>query len=375
MTSTPEDVVNEVAKDAARFLQQYAKGYGAGAFATPTAKELATKPGMIVGWDGNGGERTLAVVKQLSRDSARKDFTGRPFLLPKGATVVTHIARTPGARIPDFSQFDYVMGYVEDSELVTGLTEQGRPVKTWRITAASEVIGVWARPGEVDRLEAADAQTITHLPWLTVPAETRQAITREVSAVSQWHDDFPYYSDGSWSAVSLRGFKRDDPRWGIKPTEMPKQWQTEHREALAYQCDWTVLADRTPAIRSFVESVPGWGGLERVRLLRMEGRGGKGGKLGRHTDIGDKAAGTRDGQIVRFHMPVVTDPAIKMHAWDLWGIHRAVHLEPWNLYYLDARKPHAVVNPTGVDRVHLVIDVVVDEIVRGQIAGSTACFA
>jgi len=362
----------ETARDTARFLQQYSKRYAAGAFATPTAKELAAKPEMVRDWQA-GEHRTVAIVKRLTRDSKRKNFTGREFLLPKGATVVTHLARTPGAPIPDLDRFDYVMGYVEDTELAAGLASQGRPVKTWRISSASEIIGVWSRPGDVDTIGAADVMTVASIPGFRVRPFDRAMILAELEVVDQWHDDFPYYSDGSWSAVSLRGFKRDDPRWGIKPSEMPRQWQSENREAMRYRCEWTDLTLNTPTIRGLVESVPWWGQLERVRLLQMAGRDGKGGKLGRHTDITDRNAGTRNGQIVRFHIPLVTDPAIKMHSWDLTGRERTTHLKPWNCYYLDARKPHAVTNPTGVDRVHLVVDVVSSPAVRSQIAAATPC--
>lgn len=362
----------ENSRDTARFLQQYSKRYAAGAFATPTAKELYASPGVVRDWRA-GDHRTVAIVKVLGRDSARKDFTGREVILPKGANVVTHVARTPGAPIPDFDRFDYVMGYVEDSELAAGLAAQGRPIKAWRITAASEVIAIWSRPGDVDTVAAADLMTVTNFPGFKVRKFERKMILTELAMVDQWHDDFPYYSDGSWSAVSLRGFKRDDPRWGIKPSEMPRSWQSEHPEAMRYRCDWTDLSINTPFIKELVESVPWWRKLERVRLLRMAGRDGKGGKLGRHTDITDRNAGTRDGQIVRFHIPLITDPAIKMHSWDLSGQERATHLEPWSCYYLDARKPHAVVNPTGVDRIHLVVDVVSDLGVRAQIAESTPC--
>jgi len=366
------DQRTETAREQARFLQQYAKRYAAGAFATPTAKEIHNTPGMVRDWRA-GDHRTLGIVKVLSRDSKRRDFTGREFTLAKGATVITHLARTPGAPVPDLDRFDYVMGYIEDHELAAALASQGRPIKTWRITSASEVIAVWSRPGDVDTPAPADLMTVTSLPGFKVKAFERRVILDELKSVHQWHDDFPYYSDGSWSAVSLRGFKRDDPRWGIKPSEMPRSWQIEHRDAMSYRCEWTTLADDTPFIRELVESVPWWRNLERVRLLQMAGRGGKGGKLGRHTDITDRNAGTRDGQIVRFHVPLITHPDIRMHSWDLSGRERATHLEPWKCYYLDARKPHAVTNPTGVDRVHLVVDVVSSPEVRAHIADSIPC--
>jgi Aspartyl/Asparaginyl beta-hydroxylase len=218
---------------------------------------------------------------------------------------------------------------------------------------------------------AHDLLMVGHIPEVRVPPDAIGGILEEVAAVTAWHDDFPFYSDGSWSAVSLRGFRPDDPQWGIKPAEMPRAWREQHPEALDYACDWTTLAQRTPALRQLVEGVTWWGGLERVRLLRMAGRGGRGGVLARHTDVTDKAAGTRDGQVVRFHVPLVTDPRIVMHTWELDGTRLVTHLPAWSCWYLDARKPHAVLNPTGTDRVHLVVDVVADAAVREHLGEAT----
>jgi hypothetical protein len=211
--------------------------------------------------------------------------------------------------------------------------------------------------------------TVGRVP-VSIPDALRSQIVSEIQPLTGWDDDYPFYSDGSWSALSLRGFYRDDPTKGVKPSEMPKAWKAENPGDLALECGWTRLADSCPSIVSLIESVSWWGNLERVRLLRMEGRGGKGGALKRHTDITDRAAGTRDGQIARFHIALQTHPDIKMTAWTLDGTPTPIHLAPWDCWYLDQRKPHAVVNPTGVDRVHLVIDVKSDETVREQIASA-----
>lgn len=352
---------------AANFLQRYAKQYSAGAFATPTAKELAAAPDSVRDWQTDSG-RTVAVVKTLNRDSNRRDWTGRIFTMPARARVVTHLARDAAAAVPDMSEFDYISAYREDHALADGLESQRRVPIATRITAASEIITVWGPPGSRSaHYPPYDTATVTRIPF-DVPARTRKAVLAELSGVQSWHDDYPFYSDGSWSAVSLRGFWPDDPTRGVKPTEMPKVWREEHRAELHNRCDWTVLADRCPAMRELVESVSWWGRLERVRLLQMAGRGGRGGKLGRHTDITDRDGGTRDGQVVRFHLPLVTDPKIVMRSWDLTGSQSATHLPAWTLWYLDARKPHAVTNPTGVDRVHLVADVVCDADVRQRIS-------
>jgi hypothetical protein len=348
--------------DAARFLAGYAKHYGAGAFATPPAKELASGGWTVNEW-ADDGHRTVIASKRLARDSIRRDFTGRPFTLGAGQLVATHLARTAGAPIPPLGAYDTVFAYPEDREVTDALARQGRTRMAVQVTAAAQIVAAWGKVGE-RRYSPADLTTVARLP---VEVPDRGAMAAEVEAISTWHDDFPYYSDGSWSAVSLRGFRRDDPTWGIKPAEMPKKWQAQHAESLGWECQWTVLADRTPALVAWVESVPWWAGLERVRLLRMEGA--RQGHLARHSDVTDRAAGTRDGQIARFHLPIITDPRVTMHNWDLDGRRISTHLPPWTLWYLDTRKPHAVDNPSDVNRVHLVVDVVVDKGVREALGG------
>lgn len=356
---------------AARFMNNYARQYSAGAFATPTAREIANlmRPaGHSTTWLAwRGG---CAAVKHLTRDSKRKDFTGREYTLPAQTSVITHLACEPGVRLPDLSPFSTVYAYVEDEWVTHQLhTIQHREVRAVRVSAASEIIAAYGREGTGGYYPGWDTATIRQIPLDVSPA-LQSRIRSEAAGLDGWLDDFPFYSDGSWAALNLRGFKPEDPSWGIKPAEMSKAWWAEHPEAKSLTvCDWTVLAQRCPATRALVESVRWWGRLERVRFLRMAGRGGKGGRLSRHTDITDRAAGTQDGQITRFHIPLITHPDITMSAWNLSGRHAAVHLREWSCYYLDARKPHAVHNPTGVDRIHLVVDVVADQHVRDAILG------
>lgn len=368
------------AREAARFLASYAKHYHAGAFATPTRKEIEAHPAALHTWQhppaqpGGPPRATVAWGRTLARPSARTHFTGQPLLLPAGARVITHLARDPGAPLPDLSGWDYLFAYQEDTDLAAQLGRAGWVLIGMRVTAASELIGVWAQPGASTPVAYPphEQATMLRLPGLQLTPEVTRRALAEVAAVDAWHDDFPFYSDGSWSAVSLRGYRPDDPRWGIKPAEMPRAWKAEHPGALAYQCDWTVLAAETPTLRTLIESVDWWGRLERVRLLRMDGRGGKGGRLSRHTDITDRSAGLADGKIARFHIPLVTAPTIRMHVWELDGRERVAHLPAWSVWYLDARKPHAVVNPTGVNRVHLVADVIADARVRAAITAAMA---
>lgn len=354
------------ARDAARFMGSYSRRFAAGAFATPTAAEIQTLMDQGDGWHRWPG--VAAASRQLLRDSNRLDFTGRSFQLLRGSRVISHLAAEPDATLPDLDAFDWIFGYVEDANVTAQLAAQGREVRAVRVSAASEILACWGRPGTAYDYPAVDAATLARIP-LTVLQPLRDRVVAEVQAIGGWHDDFPYYSDGSWAALSLRGFNPADPTWGVKPAEMSKSWWAEHPDAVQYdRCDWTVLAEKCPATVELVQSVSWWGGLERVRLLRMAGRDGKGGALSRHTDVTDRAAGTRDGQIVRFHIPLITHPKITMSAWNLAGRRTDRHLPAWSMWYLDARKPHAVDNRAGIDRIHLVVDVVADEATRLQIA-------
>lgn len=358
--------------EGARFMASYAKRYSAGAFAMPTRKDIEKMQGKGEWFESDG---VYAAHKRLSRPSIRRDYTGREYTLPANTTVITHLAAEPDAALPDLGWADTVYSYIEDSNVTEQLRLQGRRTKAMRVSAASELIGAWGAVGGYDGWSYGPDETATIVRvgpenGEVAPPSIKRQILGEIDGLTGWLDDFPFYSDGSWSALSLRGFKPSDPQWGIKPSEMSKAWWAEHPDAAQYRnCDWTVLADRCPATTKFVQWLFGGRQLERVRLLQMAGRGGKGGKLSRHTDVTDKAAGVRDGKIARFHIPLITDPRITMSGWNLDGRSAQVHLEPWKVWYLDARKPHAVSNPTGVDRIHLVVDVVSDAPVREMIAG------
>jgi len=347
--------------EVARFMGQYAKNYAAGAFATPTKKELEENPHTISQWPG-----FVAIGKNYDRPSRRIDFTGRTYTIE--GVVATHTARADGAEIPSFRGHDYVFAYLDDLELCDAIRKQKYELVAARVSSSSELIGCFSAYGEAHQYQAHELATVQHVH---VPMDDRDrlVIEDEVRAIDGYADHWPLYSDGSWGALCLKGFYPEDPSSDMKPAEMPREWRESHKEDLLRTCEWTTLATDLPYLTDWIMNVEWWPNVERVRLLQMAGRGGKGGALKRHTDIGDKAMGTEDGQIARFHIPIVTDPRIKMHSWDLTGVEIETHLQKWHCYYLDARKPHAVTNPTGVDRVHLVVDVVADEKVREIISG------
>lgn len=345
--------------DVARRLANYSRNYSAGAFATPTKKDLEQHPEVIRMFS----DGSVAIVRTLHSNSRRRDYTGAITPIPAGAVVVDHLLLGDGE--PDLSFCDYINGYVEDRHLVAHIEGNGFRRLATRISAASEIIGLWWR-GEERHPAPHDITTAAEVPS-PFSTDDITTISRSMKDLGGWYDDFPYYSDGSWSALSLRGYREDDPRWGIKPAEMPKRWKEEHPEALSYTITWTTLVQAMPLIRERLE--PMWPNLERVRLLRMSARAG-GAHLSRHTDITDRNQGTRDGQVARFHIPLVTHPAATMTTWNLDGQPTKIHLKHGHCYYLDARKPHAVENASPIDRIHLVVDVLCDEQVRSVIGAA-----
>ena len=90
-----------------------------------------------------------------------------------------------------------------------------------------------------------------------------------------------------------------------------------------------------------------------VRLLAL----GPGATIAEHRDY---RLGFDDGE-VRLHIPVVTDPAVEFY---LDGCR--VDLVPGECWYLNLNLPHRVVNGSSIRRVHLVVDCVVDDWLRGQ---------
>lgn len=341
---------------AARILNRYARSYHAGAFATPTASDMTTIMAKG-GWHEYPG--VWFVSAWAKRETARTDWTGRQYTIPTGTQVISHIAAEHGAKLPDLSGYGRIYAYAEDKTISSQLTEQGREVCGVRVTPASEIINCWGRDGSGHRYPSWDNATVTQI-FHNAPGDFKGAVS-EASQVGGWFDDYPLYSDGSWSAVSLRGFYAD-PSLGVKPSEMDRKWKAAHADDLSRVCGWTDLAADCPKLVGMVnEGFPG-ARLERVRLLRMAPpKPGKVSKLARHTDITDKAAGTADGQIMRFHIPLITHPSSVMTAWNLSGRRTAVHLGAGSMWYLDARKPHAVQHAGPSERIHLVIDVVADK--------------
>lgn len=149
--------------------------------------------------------------------------------------------------------------------------------------------------------------------------------------------------EGDWSGISLRSI-------GGRPDTLYPD------PAAADPYAVTPILARLPALRAAVErfACP----LLAVRLLRL----GPGAAIGEHRDY---RLGHEDGE-VRVHVPLTTSDAVEFV---LAGTR--VEMQPGEAWYLDFNEPHAVANRGSADRVHLVIDCVVDEWLDAQLSCAT----
>ena len=139
--------------------------------------------------------------------------------------------------------------------------------------------------------------------------------------------------EGDWSGVALRSVGGQAMQLYPDPTATERFADTEtlgrcpyYREVLAaFQCP-----------------------LTSVRLLRLRA----GSSIAEHRDY---RLGYEDGE-VRLHVPIVTDPGV---AFFLAG--ERVPMAAGECWYLNVNLPHRVENRSRIDRIHLVIDCVVNE--------------
>lgn len=99
--------------------------------------------------------------------------------------------------------------------------------------------------------------------------------------------------------------------------------------------------------------------LENARLLKLHA----GSSIREHSD---HTLGYADG-LVRLHVPIVTNADVAFY---LDG--ERIPMGEGECWYLDLNRPHRVDNRSAVDRVHLVIDCLVDSWLERLVAAATA---
>jgi hypothetical protein len=164
-------------------------------------------------------------------------------------------------------------------------------------------------------------------------AETLQAELKHISP-GEWvgHFNSGYY-EGQWLGVALRSV-------GGSPTKL---YPDPH--ALGPIED-TAILERCPHIRDVLSSFDC--SIKSARLLRLTA----GSTIKEHRDYN---LGFEDGEI-RLHIPISTSPDVSFF---LEG-HR-VEMREGECWYLNFNLPHKVENRSTTDRVHLVIDCVLND--------------
>lgn len=173
------------------------------------------------------------------------------------------------------------------------------------------------------------------LPYTFDPAALRAELAE--AEAQGWAPHFnPQYYEGEWGGVALRSVGGAATQLYSDPAK-PRPYAD------------TPLLDRCryfgEVLRTF--ECP----LEAARLLRLRA----GSRILEHTDFD---LGIRYG-VVRLHVPVVTNPDVEF----ILGGERVV-MAAGECWYLDLSLPHRVENGGTTDRVHLVLDCVVNDWVK-----------
>jgi hypothetical protein len=169
-----------------------------------------------------------------------------------------------------------------------------------------------------------------------------------LTADAVWLDHYDKALSSGWRAVPLVSHegKMDGPesqRWG--------DVRTFRR---------TPVVARLPYFASLLDAFACPQG--RVRILKLM----PGAKIGEHRDVGDEAAGFAYRK-VRLHVPIETNDRVVFH---LGG--RPIRMHPGRLYYCDFTQSHFVRNDGTEPRIHLVLDLVVNDFLRGVFPPTTA---
>lgn len=145
------------------------------------------------------------------------------------------------------------------------------------------------------------------------------------------------YHDGGWRAIPLYAVDGRTDATGLR-------W-----------AGWNANYQKTPILKAcpYLEEIvdefqcP----KERVRLLRLE----PGTNINTHTDLGD---GWAMGK-VRLHIPIITHDEVYFFVDE-----KRVVMLPGELWYCDFTRPHRVHNKSDIARVHLVLDLRVNDWLR-----------
>lgn len=252
-------------------------------------------------------------------------------------------------------------------DVLVGLLKFNKICSQFKSTG--EIVGVYTNYIVPDKVPLYDKNVLTEIFEDHTFEKQCEAIASKINGVD-FGKHYSNYSKGKvWTAVSIQGYSPD-----ITFIEKPKEMLTSKKFAKDYghTKDWELQKTELyylleEQLKDIIDvAFPGQS-FDRIRLMKLD-PGGVNKEIQRHTDQSDPDIGTNDGQIMRFHVPVVTNPNVKFSGWSYSGKQVTFNPKLGSMFVLDLRKPHAVVNEGDTTRVHLVFDVVMNEYMRKVIA-------
>lgn len=230
-----------------------------------------------------------------------------------------------------------------------------------KFASTGEVIGVFARSfnehneplfkrlTQIPDYQFATIKTVSN--FYMTEKEVAETVLKPLGKLTFANHYSNYNKGKSWSALALRGYS-DDPTFIEKPSEVmqSKKWRSKY-ERKEWRLQNTSIYHSFPIVQNLLKALPGE--PERIRFMKLAPGGGE---LQRHTDQADVEAGTAPGQLMRFHYPIVTNPAVQFFMWNHTGIKETHFMGVGYWHYLDVRKPHMAINGGDEDRIHLVVD-------------------
>jgi len=143
------------------------------------------------------------------------------------------------------------------------------------------------------------------------------------------------FSGSGWGAIGLITYGGDpyrdyvDKKLELKPTR---------------------LLEQCPNIIKLLKLIPGK--KDRVRLMEVK----PGTKVFWHYDNNETIDDLNHNQNIRLHLPIVTSKDII-----LLFCHQKANWPEGKLFYGDFSFPHSIFNPSNINRIHLVIDVEINQ--------------
>ncbi len=357
-------------KEAAALYRAEFKAHCYGAFGLPKERDVADAraAGQLMWTAIDGKLEAIAMFRHHTIGSSHTDFAGRVAKIEAGDLFIRSIAGSPGGKRKIINTLiersgakrAWLEGHVENPALCLLLETMGFRRAMTKIAASSDLKGLWwfGPPPVIEQLDPADVPGIKVISLRgdgAASPEDLAGVRRELDHIEsgRWAQHYSSYNKRkSWTSFALAGFDPSDTSFIIKPSEMSKDWKAKNPERMKAECGLTALGQIMVSTMALVDRIPGK--KQRVRFMRLAAGNGE---LTRHSDITDPEAGTKDGQIARLHIPIVTDPRCVFRSWALDGREWQLHFPQGTLCYIDTRKPHAVVNPSDVERIHLVVDV------------------